>query len=83
MSSSGVLNYVKRICDLADCRKSQGVSDTVLRAFSVTEVNLRHGKDNLQKKKVMEYSRNLDYQGLLEQSRRNGKSHSFSCRTFY
>ena len=65
MSSSGALNYVKSICDLADFRKSQGVSDAVLRAFSVTEVYLRRGKDNLQKKKVMEYSRNLDLESLI------------------
>ena len=65
MSSSGALNYVKSICDLADFRKSQGVSDAVLRAFSVTDVYLRRGKDNLQKKKVMEYSRNLDLETLI------------------
>ena len=51
MSSSGALNYVKSISDLADFRKSQGVGDAVLRAFSVTEVYLRRGKANLQRKK--------------------------------
>ena len=65
MSSSGALNYVKSICDLADFRKSQGVSDAVLRAFSVTDVYLRRGKENLQKKKVMEYGRNLDLESLI------------------
>ena len=65
MSSSGALNYVKSICDLADFRKSQGVSDAVLRAFSVTDVYLRRGKENLQKKKVLEYSRNLDLESLI------------------
>ena len=65
MSSSGALNYVKSIIDLADFRISQGVSDTVLRAFSATEVYLRRGKANLQKKKVMEYSRNLDLESLI------------------
>ena len=65
MSSSGALNYVKSICDLSDFRKSQGVSDAVLRAFSVTDVYLRRGKENLQKKKVLEYSRKLDLESLI------------------
>ena len=65
MTSSGALNYVKSIADLADFRISQGVSDSVLRAFSATEVYLRRGKANLQKKKVMEYSRNLDLESLI------------------
>ena len=65
ISSSGALNYVKSIMDLADFRISQGVSDAVLRAFSATEVYLRRGKTNLQKKKVMEYSRNLDLESLI------------------
>ena len=65
MSSSGAVNYVKSISDLADFRKSQGISDTVLRAFSVTEVYLRRGKENLQRKKSVEYSRNLDLESLI------------------
>ena len=65
MSSSGALNYLKSISDLADFRKSQGCPDDVLRAFSVTEVYLRRGKDNLQRKKVLEYSRNLDLESLI------------------
>ena len=65
MSSSGALNYLKSICDLADFRKSQGVPDAVLRAFSVTEVYLRRGKENLQRKKSLEYSRNLDLESLI------------------
>lgn len=65
MSSSGALNYLRSISDLVDFRKSQGVSDNVLRALSVTEVYLRRGKSNLQKKKVVEYSRNLDLESLI------------------
>ena len=65
MTSSGALNYLKSISDLADFRKAQGCPDEVLRAFSVTEVYLRRGKDNLRKKKALEYSRNLDLETLI------------------
>ena len=65
MSSSGALNYLKSISDLVDFRKSQGCPDDVLRAFTVTEVYLRRGKDNLRKKKAVEYSRNLDLESLI------------------
>ena len=65
MTSSGALNYLKSISDLADFRKAQGCPDEVLRAFSVTEVYLRRGKDNLRKKKALEYSRNLDLETMI------------------
>ena len=65
MSSSGALNYIKSIIDLADFRISQGVPDAVLRAFSATEVYLRRGKANLQRRKAMDYSRNLDLESLI------------------
>ena len=65
MSSSGALNYLKSITDLADFRKTQGCPDEVLRAFSVTEVYLRRGKENLRRKKALDYSRNLDLETLI------------------
>ena len=65
VKSSGALNYVKAMSDLLDFRKSQGVSEHVLRSFAVTEVYIRRGKDNLGKKKAMEYTRNLDMESLI------------------
>ena len=65
MKSSGALNYVKAMADLVDFRKSHGVSPLVLQSFAVTEVYLRRGKDNLRKKKAIEYSRNLDLETLI------------------
>jgi hypothetical protein len=65
MKSSGALNYVKAMSDLVDFRKSHGVSAHVLQSFAVTEVYLRRGKENLRKKKAIEYSRNLDLETLI------------------
>lgn len=65
LSSSAALNYVKSMSDLVDFRKSKGISDMVLRSFTVTEVYLRRGRDNLGKKKALEYSRNLDLESLI------------------
>ena len=65
LTSSAALNYLKSMCDLLDFRKANGVSDAVLRTFTVTEVYLRRGKENLAKKKRMQYSRNLDLESLI------------------
>ena len=65
LSSSAALNYLKSMSDLLDFRKAQGVSDTVLRSFTVTEVYIRRGKENLRKQKVLEYGRNLDLETLI------------------
>ena len=65
ISSSAALNYLKSMSDLMDFRKANGVSDVVLRSFAVTEVYVRRGKDNLRKKKAMEYGRNLDLETLI------------------
>ena len=65
LTSSASLNYLKSMCDLLDFRKASGVSDAVLRTFTVTEVYLRRGKENLSKKKRLEYSRNLDLETLI------------------
>ena len=65
MTSSGALNYLKSITDLVDFRKSQGCPDTVLRALSVTEVYLRRGRENLRRKKAVEYTRNHDLETLI------------------
>ena len=51
ITSSAALNYMKSVSDLVDWRKSNGVSDNVLRSFAVSEVYIRRGKDNLSKKK--------------------------------
>jgi hypothetical protein len=65
LSSSAALNYMKAINDLMDFRKANGVTDDVLRSFTVAEVYIRRGKDNLSKKKKVEYSRNLDLEQLI------------------
>ena len=65
LSSSGALNYMKAIGDLMDFRKANGVSDNSLRAFAVTEVYIRRGKENLAKQKKIEYGRNLDLETLI------------------
>ena len=62
---SGALGYMKAISDLMDFRKSNGVSDDVLRTFAVTEVYIRRGKENLAKEKKIEYARNLDLETLI------------------
>ena len=65
ITSSAALNYMKSINDLMDWRKASGISDDVLRSFTVTEVYIRRGKENLSKQKKLEYSRNLDLEQLI------------------
>ena len=65
LSSSAALNYLKSMSDLLDFRKAHGVPDIVLRSFTVTEVYIRRGKENLRKKKALEYGRNLDLEQLI------------------
>ena len=65
LSSSASLNYMKSISDLMDFRKANGVGDDVLRAFTVSEVYIRRGRENLARKKWIEYSRNLDLEQLI------------------
>ena len=65
LSSSASLNYLTSISDLLDFRKSSGVSDSSLRCFAVTEVYIRRGKENLGKRKRLEYTRNLDLETLI------------------
>jgi len=65
LSSSASLNYVKAISDLLDFRKASGVTDHTLRCFTVTDVYLRRGKENLSKKKRLESTRNLDLETLI------------------
>ena len=65
LSSSGALPYIKSVTDLLDFRKASGVHDNTLRSFAVTEVYLRRARENLAKKKKIEYSRNLDLESLI------------------
>ena len=65
LSSSAALNYLKSMSDLLDFRKANGISDAVLRSFTVTEVYIRRGKENLRKQKVLEYGRNLNLETLI------------------
>ena len=68
LRSSGALTYLKAISDLLDFRKAMGIPDDTLRTFTVTEVYLRRGKENLAKKKKVEYSRNLDLETLISRN---------------
>ena len=65
LSSSGALSYVKALSDMIDFRKANGISDTTLRCFTVTEVYLRRAKENLRKRKNVECTRNLDLETLI------------------
>ena len=65
LTSSAALNYLKAMSDLLDFRKAHGITDAVLRSFAVTEVYIRRGKENLRKRKAMEYGRNLDLESLI------------------
>ena len=65
LQSSAALSYIKSIGDLLDFRKANGVTDNVLRNFTVSEVYIRRGKENLAKRKKLEYSRNLELESLI------------------
>ena len=65
LSSSAALNYVTALSDMIDFRKANGISDTTLRCFTVTEVYLRRAKENLRKRKNVECTRNLDLETLI------------------
>ena len=64
---AGALSYMQAIGDLCDFRKCHGVPDATLRLFAVTEVYLRRTKSTLQRKKNVEYSRNLSLETLIAQ----------------
>ena len=65
LSSSATLNYLTAIGDMLYFRKANGVNDSTLRCFTVTEVYIRRGKENLRKKKKLECHRNLDLETLI------------------
>ena len=65
LSFSSSLSYIKAITDLLDFRKSNGVTDSNLRCFTMTEVYLRRAKENLSKKKNLECTRNFDLETLI------------------
>ena len=65
LKSTGALSYMQAISDLCDFRKCHGVPDATLRLFAVTEVYLRRTKSTLQRKKNVEYSRNLSLETLI------------------
>lgn len=65
---SGAYNYMVSLQDLQDYRKSQGVTNEVLRSFTITEVYIRRGKRNLARKKKADYSRNFDLETLMSEN---------------
>ena len=65
LSFSSSLTYVKAITNLLDFRKANGVTDSNLRCFAVTEVYLRRARENFRKKKRLECTRNFDLETLV------------------
>ncbi len=66
LKSSGVLSYLRTISDLIDYRKTLGLSDDVLRRFAVTEIYIRKCKSYMNRKKNMEYTRDLALENLIQ-----------------
>ena len=62
--SSAQISYLQSIHDMMDFRKSQGVTDNVLRNFAVTEIYVSQGKRNVSKGEMAEWSRHLDIDNL-------------------
>lgn len=65
LKAAAVLAYLQSITDLCDYRKSRGCTDSVLRTFTVTEVYLRRCKSTMQRKKNLEYTRDLSLEQLI------------------
>ena len=65
LQPSAVLSYLRGIRELCDFRKANGVSDSVLRLFAVTEVYIRKSIVTMQRKRQMEYNRNYDMEQLI------------------
>ena len=65
LKAAAVLAYLQLITDLCDYRKSRGCTDSVLRTFAVTEVYLRRCKSTMQRKKNLEYTRDLSLEQLI------------------
>ncbi len=65
LKAAAVLSYLQAISDLADFRKAKGCSDSVLRAFTVTEVYIRKCKTTMQRRKNFEYTRDLNLENLI------------------
>ena len=65
LKAAAVLAYLQSITDLCDFRKSRGCSDSVLRTFTVTEVYLRKCKSTMQRRKNLEYTRDLSLEQLI------------------
>ena len=49
--SSATLNYLTAFGDMLDFKKANGVNDSTLRCFTVTEVYTRRGKENQERRK--------------------------------
>ena len=65
LKASAVLRYLQAITDLSDFIKSTGCTDDVLRSFTVTEIYIRRSKTAMQRRKNIEYTRNLDLEALV------------------
>ena len=65
LKAAAVLAYLQGISDLCDYRKSKGCSDSVLRSFAVTEVYIRKCKSTMNRRKNIEYNRDLSLETLI------------------
>ena len=65
LKSAAALSYLQAVEDLCDYRKCQGLPDSTLRLFSITEVYIRRSKSTLYKKKNVEYARDLTLEKLI------------------
>ena len=65
LKSAGALSYLQAVEDLCDYRKCQGLPDSTLRLFSITEVYIRRSKSTLYKKRSVEYARDLTLEKLI------------------
>ena len=65
LKSAGALSYLQAVEDLCDYRKCQGLPDSTLRLFAITEVYIRRSKSTLYKKRSVEYARDLSLEKLI------------------
>ena len=68
IGNSAQVNYLQSISELMDFRKARGVSWETLRTFSSAEVYIKRGKRTLTKRKILDWSRDLDIDTLNERN---------------
>ena len=64
LSSSAQINYLQAIFDMIDYRKSQGISASTQRNFTIAEIYICRGKCTLTRRKCLEWSEELAVKDL-------------------